>query len=50
MPNSPVHHLALVIYQQTHMNYSSRMRVLQGTYYLGWSDLMQEVLFCLRRR
>ena len=48
--NLHVDHLALVIYQQAHMDYISRMRVLRLSHHLGWFDLAQKVSFCLPRR
>ena len=48
--NIPVDHLALVIYQQAHMDYISRMRVLRRSHHLGGFDLAEKVLFCLLRR
>ena len=48
--NIAVNHLAMIIYQQAHMDYLFRRRVLRRSHHLGWFDLAQEVMFCLLRR
>ena len=45
--NIPVNHLALIIYQQAHMDHLFRRGGLRRSLHLGWFNLAQEVMFCL---